>query len=101
LTLTGTVSATLPFAVIQASAFNVPPAGSTNVLVSFNPTNAGSFSNVVLFASNGGNATNTVIGSGLTPAQLSVGPATLDFSFVAVGGSAQASFTVTNAGGVT
>src|SRR5207244_2782907 len=59
----------------------------------------GSFSNVVVFTSNGGNSTNTVTGSGLTPAQLGVMPAGLDFGAVAVGSSAQASFVLTNQGG--
>src|SRR5439155_15649422 len=69
------------------------------VMVSFAPTNAASFSNVVVFTSNGGNATNSVTGVGLTPAQLGVSPPSLNFGTVAVGASAQASFVVTNLGG--
>src|SRR6185369_10794063 len=56
-------------------------------------------SNVVTFTSNGGNSTNTVTGSGLTPSQLAILPSSINFGTVAVGANAQASFTVTNTGG--
>src|SRR5207245_2822777 len=67
--------------------------------VTFSPTSAGSFSNVVTFTSNGGNSTNTVIGTGLTPSQLSVFPGSLNFGTVVVGSNSQATFTITNLGG--
>src|SRR5262249_20599539 len=47
----------------------------------------------------GGNSTNAVTGSGLTPAQLSVLPGNLNLGAVVVGASVQASFIVTNLGG--
>jgi len=100
LTLTGAVSATLPFAIAGGSPFNLPPGQTGQVQVTFSPTSAGSFSNVVVFTSNGGNSANTVTGSGLTPAQLGVSPASLNFGTVEVGSSAQASFVLTNQGGV-
>jgi PKD repeat protein len=98
-TLTGSASTTLPFAVGGGSPFSVAAGQTGLVQVSFAPTNAASFSNVVIFTSNAGNRTNVVVGSGLTPAQLSVIPASLNFGTVGVGSNVQASFTVTNLGG--
>src|SRR3989442_14544522 len=99
LTLTGAVTATLPFAIAGGRPFNLPPGQTGQVQVAFSPTSAGSFSNVVVFTSNGGNSANTVTGSGLTPAQLGVSPVSLNFGTVAVGSSVQASFVLTNQGG--
>src|SRR5260370_32783323 len=53
-----------PFSVLAGTPFNLPGLGSTNLVVRFSPISEGSFSNVVTFSSNGGNSTNTVIGSG-------------------------------------
>ncbi len=101
LTLTGSVSATLPFRIQNGSPFSVAP-GQTNLLsVSFTPSVAGSFSNVVQFVSNGGNTAQTVTGTGLTPAQLAIIPSSLNFGTIAVGSNAQASFTINNLGGAT
>ncbi|HEY6167374.1 MAG TPA: PKD domain-containing protein, partial [Verrucomicrobiae bacterium] len=99
LTLTGAVTTTPPFAIAGGSPFSIAPGATSQVFVSFAPTNAANFSNAVVFVSNGGNATNTATGSGLTPAQLSVSPASLNFGTVAVGSNASLSFTVTNLGG--
>jgi uncharacterized repeat protein (TIGR01451 family) len=99
LTLTGSVSATPPFAVQTGSPFSLAPGASGAVQISFSPTNAASFSNVVVFVSNGGSNTNTVTGTGLTPAQMAVSPTSLGFGTVAVGSNATLSFTVTNLGG--
>ena len=68
------------------------------VAVSFIPVSAGSFSNAVVFTSNGGNSTNPVTGIGLTPGQLTVSPASFDFGVIVVGSNAQASFVATNTG---
>src|SRR5207245_2401825 len=81
------------------SPFSLTPGQTGQVQVAFSPVSAGSFSNVVVFTSNGGNSANTVTGSGLTPAQLGVSPGSLDFGTIAVGSSAQASFVITNQGG--
>jgi hypothetical protein len=99
LPLTGTAVTTEPFAVQSDSPFIIL-AGQTNLIsISFAPSSASSFSNVVVFSSNGGNSTNVVTGSGVTPPQLTVLPAVLNFGGVALGSNAQASFTVTNTGG--
>lgn len=64
-TLTGTATGlSAPFAVISGGSYTVAGFGSTNVVVSFTPTSAASFSNSVIFASNGGASTNAVLGSG-------------------------------------
>src|SRR5207249_9497043 len=94
------VSTTLPFAIQSGSPFNIPSSQTGSVQVSFSPTSAGSFSNVVIFVSNGGNSTNTVFGVGQTPTHLVVVPANLDFGTLDLdaGTNAQANFVVTNLG---
>ena len=67
LTLTGSVSASAPFAIVSGTPLNVAPGQTGTVAVSFAPGTAASFSNVVLFTSNGGNSSNTVTGSGFAP----------------------------------
>ena len=57
-----------PFIVVSGSPFSLPGFGTTNVVVTFAPTNASTFSNIVVFTtSNGGNATNAVTGSSAIP----------------------------------
>jgi PKD repeat protein len=101
LTLTGTVATTLPFKLTAGSPFNLSAGQTGQVQVAFSPTSGGNFSNVVVFTSNGGNATNTVRGSAVTSAQLAVAPGALSFGPITVGASAQAGFAVTNMGGAT
>src|SRR5262249_22801761 len=69
--------------------------------IAFSPATAGNFSNVVVFTSNGGNSTNSVTGVGLTPPQLAIVPASLDFGIVDVDACqvGYANFVVTNLGG--
>jgi PKD repeat protein len=91
-----------PFALVSGTAFNLPGFAATNVVVRFSPISGGAFSNnVTITTANAGNSTNPVVGAGLTPAQLAVSPASLNFGQVAVNGSTQASFVVTNLGGAT
>src|SRR6266704_3638619 len=78
-TLTGAVSTTLPFAIGSGSPFSLTSGQTGQVQLTFSPTSAGSFSNVAVFTSNGGNSANTVTGSGVTPAQLGVSPGSLNF----------------------
>src|SRR5262249_49539772 len=66
--------------------------------LTFAPLASGTFSNAAVFISNGGNRTNSLVGVGLTPPQLSVSPSALDFGFVLAGSSAQANFVLTNLG---
>src|SRR5262249_47482826 len=61
----------------------------------------GSFSNVVVITSSGGNSTNNLTGSAVKPAQLTVAPPSLNFGTVAAGANSQLSFTLTNSGGTT
>ena len=60
LTLTGTVSTTPPFKISSGTPFSLTSGQTGLVQVAFSPVIAGSFSNAVVFASNGGNSTNTV-----------------------------------------
>ncbi|HXC99849.1 MAG TPA: choice-of-anchor D domain-containing protein [Verrucomicrobiae bacterium] len=100
--LTGTVAVSAPFAIQSGSPFSVPSGLTGIVQVTFSPANSGSFSNGLIFTSNGGNSTNVVTGtgSGLPPAQLSVSPTSLNFGIVAVGKTVHASFAITNLGGI-
>src|SRR5439155_25950709 len=52
-----------PFSIVSGTPFTLGAFGSTNVVVSFTPTNAGSFSNSVGFTSGGGNSTNGLAGA--------------------------------------
>jgi len=84
------------FAIVDSSsntvsnlAFEVPGISSTNIIVIFSPANPETFSNVVLFASNGGTSTNGLTGRGLTPPTLlfpSLDGNGLAFSFETVSG---------------
>ncbi len=64
LTLTGSVAVSSPFAVSSGSPYNVAPGQTGTVNVSFIPVTAGTFSNNLIFTSNGGNSTNLVTGQG-------------------------------------
>jgi ATP-dependent protease HslVU (ClpYQ) peptidase subunit len=63
---TGTAqTGTGPFAIVSGSPFTLPGFGSTNIIVGFTPTAHGAVTNSVIFTSNGGDATATVIGTGV------------------------------------
>jgi PKD repeat protein len=53
-----------PFSILSGTPFTLPAFGATNLAIRFAPTNAGSFSNVVVITSSGGNSTNALIGTG-------------------------------------
>jgi PKD repeat protein len=63
LSLTGTVSTASPFKISSGNPFSLSSGQTGLVQVSFSPVNAGSFSNVVIFISNGGNSTNALVGT--------------------------------------
>lgn len=63
--LTGNVVVGHPFAIESGSPFSVPGHGSANVTVIFAPTSDGLFSDQVVFLSNGGDLSRTVVGHGL------------------------------------
>src|ERR1051326_5354095 len=64
LTLSGTVSTAPPFNIQSGSPFNLGMGQTGSVVVTFSPTNAASFSNVMVFLSNDSNSTNTLTGVG-------------------------------------
>jgi PKD repeat protein len=97
--LTGTATVGSPFAVTAGSPYTVGVGQTQVVTVSFTPLSTVAFTNTVIFTSNGGSSTNTVIGMGVTPAQISVSPLSLDFGTVATASSSQGTFVVTNVGG--
>ena len=101
LPLTGTVTLATggtPFT-LSTGNLNVPGHQTNTVTVTFSPVAAGSFSNQVVFLSNGGNATNSVNGTAITPAQIAVSPASTNFGTVVLGSYAERTFVVTNQGG--
>ncbi|HUD83992.1 MAG TPA: PKD domain-containing protein, partial [Candidatus Saccharimonadales bacterium] len=98
--LSGTASVGLPFAVVTNGSFSVAGFASTNVVVQFAPATTGTWTSNVVFTSTGGSSTNAVSGIGLTPGSIAVTPATLNFGALGTGMTAQASFVVTNSGGI-
>jgi PKD repeat protein len=101
LTLTGSVSTTAPFSIQAGSPFSLGFSQTGVVQVTFAPNSVGSFTNQLIFTSNGGNRTNLLIGAGSSVAQLAVTPASLNFGLVAAGSNSQSSFSITNLGGGT
>src|SRR5262249_24888792 len=53
-----------PFTILSGTPFALTGFGATNLAIRFTPTNTGSFSNLVVFTSSGGNSTNALIGTG-------------------------------------
>src|SRR5262249_29500383 len=53
-----------PFSIISPAAFVLAGFGSTNIAVSFAPPGGGSFTNQIVFSSDGGNSTNQLSGTG-------------------------------------
>src|SRR5207249_1936545 len=106
LTLTGAVSATLPFAIagggpftiVSGTPFSLAGFGSTNVVVRFAPTNAATFSNVVVISSsNAGSSTNALAGTGaVAPAASFSGSPTSGLNPLTVSFSDNSSGTITN-----
>ncbi len=65
--LSGTATAGgSPFSIVGGTPYNLSGSQTGTVNLVFNPGATGNFTNSVVFASNGGNSTNTVIGSGAT-----------------------------------
>jgi PKD repeat protein len=98
--LSGTATVGLPFAVVTNASFSLAGFQSTNVVVQFAPTITGTWTSNVVFATTAGSSTNAVSGTGLTPGRIAVSPATLNFGTLVTGATAQASFVVTNSGGI-
>jgi PKD repeat protein len=71
-----------PFTILSGTPFTLDPSISTNLVIQFAPTIPGLFSNAVVFASNGGNSTNSVTGRAVgTVSLLSQGAVGSDFLF--------------------
>ncbi len=99
-TLTGTASVTAPFSITAGSPYNLASGQTGSVQVTFSSSAAGNFNSSVVFASNGGNSTNAVSGSAITPGLLAATPAILDFGIEAEGRSSVVTLVVTNEGGL-
>jgi uncharacterized repeat protein (TIGR01451 family) len=65
--LSGSAGATTPFSVSSGSPFSLGGGQTGYVAVAFSPSSNSGYTNAVTFTSNGGNATNTVTGSGAFP----------------------------------
>src|SRR5205085_834703 len=99
--LSGSASASSPFSILAGTPYNLVPGQTGQVTITFSPNQGGSFSNVLVFQSNGGNITNLVSGTALTPGQLATVQNTLDFGLVDIdaGTNATGLLTLTNFGG--
>ena len=100
-TLAGTATASAPFSIVSGGAFSLAAGASQAVVVRFTPTTASSFSGNLSFTSNGGNISPLVTGTGAAAPAISATPTALNFGSVAVGSSADRSFTIQNTGGGT
>ncbi len=97
--LSGTATSAGPFSVTGGASYNVAGGQTQTVTVAFAPGSADAFTGSVTFASDGGDSTNAVTGTGLTVGSITVTPASQDFGTIATGTTAQLSFVVTNSGG--
>jgi hypothetical protein len=82
--LNGTATVMNPgnFAITSGSNFSLPSATATNVTVLFSPLAGGSFTNAVIFATNGGSRTNVITGRAIgIPLLQTSQPGLTNFSF--------------------
>jgi hypothetical protein len=98
-------SATLPAAPFSVS--GLPANGSTiaanssvTATVTFTPTTVGNFADNLVLNTSAGPASIPLSGSGGQPQKLQITPMSANFGNVSVGGTAVASFSVANTGGV-
>jgi uncharacterized repeat protein (TIGR01451 family) len=95
---TATLSAgSAPF-FLTNSAYSVLAGKTGSVSVIFSPSAGGAFTNLIVFTSNAGAATNTVLGTGVSLGPVSSVPSVVNFGQIATGASAQASITISNLG---
>ncbi len=80
--------------------FSLDPTQDTTLVVSFTPSDTGSFSASLNFVSNGGNASVDLLGTGIAPI-MRISPTTLDFDSVRVGIADTLLITITNTGNIT
>jgi Fibronectin type III domain len=101
-TLSGSATANAPFSVVSGGTYNLAAGASQAVGIRFTPAAAQTYNGTATFSGAGG-ASSSVTGIGTTAPSpvLSISPASRDFGSVAVGSSADLSFTVQNTGGGT
>jgi len=101
LNVTGITSSNSEFAVSPSTVSPIAPGGSATLNVTFTPgAPSGSKSSTISILSDGGNATVSGTGTGVTAGALSVSPATLPFASQTVGTtSATQTVTISNTGG--
>jgi PKD repeat protein len=77
------------FAIVSGTPFSLAASGWTNVVIGFTPAGEGAFTNVVVFASNGGGSTNVLIGRAINPPLIlspTFGGTNFSFSFASLSG---------------
>jgi len=101
-TLSGSATSNAPFNVVSGGTYNLAAGASQAVGIRFTPAAAQTYNGTVTFSGGGGtSAAVTGIGTAAPSPVLSVSPASRDFGSVAVGSTADLSFTVQNTGGGT
>jgi hypothetical protein len=101
-TLSGSATSSTPFSIISGGTYNLAAGASQAVGVRFTPAAAQTYNGAVTFSGGGGTvASVTGIGTTAPAPVLSVSPVSRVFGSVAVGSSADLSFTVQNTGGGT
>ncbi|HEV8268684.1 MAG TPA: choice-of-anchor D domain-containing protein, partial [Thermoanaerobaculia bacterium] len=101
--LTGSVSSGAPFSVVSGGSFSLGAGASQAVTVRFAPSGSGAASGAASVASNGGNASVPLSGTGTSASApaIDVTPSSLDFGSVVVGQSKDLTLTVRNVGSAT
>ena len=95
--LNGIITSAVPFVIVAGNSFTLPGFGSTNVVISFTPSNESWYTNAVLVMSDGGVATNRLTGQGaIIPTALFSGSPTNGVVALPVVFTDQSTGTITN-----
>jgi hypothetical protein len=77
----------------------LPPEGELSVLITFEPSETGSYEDTIVLKTNGGTGEVHLTGVSAEPGRLQITPEALEYGAVTLGGEKTAGFTVANTGG--
>ena len=102
LTVNSLTSPTTPFSVsgVPANGSTIASNASVTVTITFTPTTVGAFTDNLTLNTSAGPALVRLSGNGGQPPKLQISPLNTDLGNVSIGGTAVATFTVANPGGV-